>query len=66
MWYVPPISFQNFLQAFKIVVDSWKFSMLLLFIYLLFIWNKTDLTLTLCIAQSAGSVEYTDCSSAEG
>ena len=28
-----PISFQNFfLQAFKIVVDSWKFSMLLLYI----------------------------------
>ena len=30
------------------------------------IWNKTFLTLTLCIAQSAGAVEYTDCSSAEG
>ena len=26
------------------------------------IWNKTVLTLTLCIAQSAGAVEYTDCS----
>ena len=30
------------------------------------IWNKTVLTLTLCIAQLAGAVEYTDCTSAEG
>ena len=30
------------------------------------IWNKTVLTLTLCIGQSAGVVEYTDCTSAEG
>ena len=30
------------------------------------IWNKTVLTLTLCIAQSAGAVEYTECTSAEG
>ena len=30
------------------------------------IWNKTVLTLTLCIAQSAGALEYTDCTSAEG
>ena len=30
------------------------------------IWNKTVLTLTLCIAQSAEAVEYTDCTSAEG
>ena len=29
------------------------------------IWNKTVLTLTLCIAQSAGAEEYTDCTSAE-
>ena len=30
------------------------------------IWNKTVLTLTLGIAQLAGAVEYTDCTSAEG
>ena len=24
------------------------------------IWNKTVVTLTLCVAQSAGAVEYTD------
>ena len=30
------------------------------------IWNKTVLTLTLCIALSAGAVEYTNCASAEG
>ena len=30
------------------------------------IWNKTVWHLTLCIAQSAGAVEYTDCTSAEG
>ena len=30
------------------------------------IWNKTVWHLTLCIAQSAWSVEYTDCISAEG
>ena len=30
------------------------------------IWNKTILTLTLYIAQSAGAVEYTNCTSAEG
>ena len=30
------------------------------------IWNKSVLTLTLCIAQSAGGVEYTDCIFAEG
>ena len=30
------------------------------------IWNKTVLTLTLCIAQSAGAVECTDCASAAG
>ena len=30
------------------------------------IWNKTVLTSTLCIAQLAGAVEYTDCFSAEG
>ena len=30
------------------------------------IWNKTDLKLTLCIAQSVGAVEYTDCTFAEG
>ena len=29
------------------------------------IWNKTVWHLTLCIAQSAGAVEYTDCTSAE-
>ena len=29
-------------------------------------WNKFVLTLTLCIAQSAGVVEYTDFTSAEG
>ena len=30
---VPSISFQTFfVQAFKIVIDSWKFSMLLLYI----------------------------------
>ena len=29
---VPSIGFQTFLQAFKIVVDSWKFTMLLLYI----------------------------------
>ena len=27
------------------------------------IWNKTVWHLTLCIAQSAGAVEYTDCTS---
>ena len=27
------------------------------------IWNKTGLALTLCIAQLAGAVEYTDCTS---
>ena len=27
------------------------------------IWNKTILTLTLCIALSAGTVDYTDCTS---
>ena len=30
------------------------------------IWNKTVWHLNLCIAQSAGAVEYTDCTSAEG
>ena len=30
------------------------------------IWNKTVLTLTLYIAQSAVAVEYTDCTYAEG
>ena len=30
------------------------------------IWNKTVLKLTLCIAQLAGAVEYTNCTSAEG
>ena len=30
------------------------------------IWNKTVLTLTLCIAQSARVVEYTDWFSAQG
>ena len=30
------------------------------------IWNKTVLALTVCITQSAGAVEYTDCTSAEG
>ena len=29
---VPSISFQTFVQAFKIVIDSWKFTMLLLYI----------------------------------
>ena len=29
------------------------------------IWHKTVLTITLCIAQSAGAVEYTDWTSAE-
>ena len=29
------------------------------------IWNKTDLHLTVCIAQSAGAVEYTECFSAD-
>ena len=28
--------------------------------------NRIDLTSILCIAQSAGAVEYTDCTSAEG
>ena len=27
------------------------------------IWNKTVLTLTLCIAKFTGAVEYTDCTS---
>ena len=30
------------------------------------VWKKTVLTLTLYIAQLAGAVEYTDCTSAEG
>ena len=30
------------------------------------IWNKTVWRLNLCIAQLAGAVEYTDCTSAEG
>ena len=30
------------------------------------IWKKTVLTLTLCIGLSAGTVEYTDCTSTEG
>ena len=30
------------------------------------IWNKTVWHLTLCIAHSAGTVKYTDCTSAEG
>ena len=30
------------------------------------IWNKTVWHLNLCIAQSAGAVEYTVCTSAEG
>ena len=30
------------------------------------IWNKTVLTLTLCIAQSAGAVEYTNYNSTKG
>ena len=30
------------------------------------IWNKTVWHLTVCIAQSAGAVEYTNCTSAEG
>ena len=30
------------------------------------IWNRTVWHLTLRIAQSAGAVEYTDCTSAEG
>ena len=29
-------------------------------------WNKTVWHLTMCIAQSAGAVEYTDCISAGG
>ena len=29
------------------------------------IWNETVWHLTLCIAQSAGAVEYTDCTAAE-
>ena len=33
LYVVPTISFQTFfVQAFEIVVDSWKFSMLLLYI----------------------------------
>ena len=33
IYVVPSIGFQNFfVQEFKIVVDSWKFSMLLLYI----------------------------------
>ena len=37
IYVVPSISFQTFfVQAFKIVVDSWKFSMLLLYI----LWDE--------------------------
>ena len=33
IYVVPSISFQTFLQAFEIVVDSWNYSMLLLYIW---------------------------------
>ena len=36
IYVLPSISFQTFLQAFEIVVDSWKFNMLLLFL----LWDE--------------------------
>ena len=42
---VPPISFQTFfVQAFKIVLDSWKFTMLLLYIF----WDDWPIFMISC------------------
>ena len=53
---LPSISFQTFVQVFKIVVDSWKFTMLLLYI----LWDDWPIFMISCSnEQLQQELEYT-------
>ena len=67
MWFEFSFLYLNYVFMLNWIVKIelfWHLNCVLMLNWI--IWNKTVLTLTLCIAQSAGAVEYTDCSSAEG